>query len=214
MAIPSRAQCGRGCRPPNRRSGGRRVRVVRFVIFIPVTGRLRRSWVFLPRRDLSARACVRPSGGASPMRRGPTPGSPSGERRVWVPLHWEDHGAERMHLAVAAASSRIRNMEAALGRPLLHREHRGVQPTPAGRSLVHHARILLQQADRMHGELARFSAFFPKRPNGSDAASSCVSSCAALMPFADWSSAVSGSASSLRPPPSVMPKPWRSAGSS
>src|SRR5437763_1822983 len=67
------------------------------------------------------------------------------------------HGAEHMHLAIAAASTRIRNMEAALGTPLLHRERQGVQPTPAGRTLVHHARLLLQQAERMHGELAQYA---------------------------------------------------------
>src|SRR5260370_13395477 len=67
------------------------------------------------------------------------------------------HGAERMHLALAAASTRIRNMEAALGTPLLHRERQGVQPTPAGRTLVHHARMLLQQAERMHSELAQYA---------------------------------------------------------
>jgi DNA-binding transcriptional LysR family regulator len=67
------------------------------------------------------------------------------------------HGAERMHLAIAAASTRIRNMEAALGTALLHRERQGVQPTPAGHTLVHHARILLQQAERMHGELAQYA---------------------------------------------------------
>ncbi len=66
-------------------------------------------------------------------------------------------GAERMHLAIAAASTRIRNMEAALGTALLHRRRQGVQPTPAGRTLVHHARILLQQAERMHGELAEYA---------------------------------------------------------
>jgi DNA-binding transcriptional LysR family regulator len=66
-------------------------------------------------------------------------------------------GAERTHLAIAAASTRIRNMEAALGTPLLHREHSGVQPTPAGRTLVHHARLLLQQSQRMHGELAQYA---------------------------------------------------------
>jgi DNA-binding transcriptional LysR family regulator len=32
-----------------------------------------------------------------------------------------------------------------------------VQPTPAGRTLVHHARMLLQQAERMHGELAQYA---------------------------------------------------------
>ena len=67
------------------------------------------------------------------------------------------HGAERMHLAIAAASTRIRNMEAALGTPLLHRERQGVKPTPAGRTLVRHARMLLQQAERMHGELAQYA---------------------------------------------------------
>jgi len=67
------------------------------------------------------------------------------------------HGAERAHLAIAAASTRIRNMEAALGTPLLHRERQGVQPTPAGRTLVHHARLLSQQAERMHGELAQYA---------------------------------------------------------
>src|SRR6202030_1712056 len=62
-----------------------------------------------------------------------------------------------MHLAIAAASTRIRNMEAALGTPLLHRGSQGVQPTPAGRTLVHHARLLLQQAERMHAELAQYA---------------------------------------------------------
>jgi molybdate transport repressor ModE-like protein len=67
-------------------------------------------------------------------------------------------GAERAHLALAAASTRIRNMEETLGTPLLQRERQGIQPTPAGRTLVHHARVLLQQADRMRGELAEFAS--------------------------------------------------------
>ena len=67
------------------------------------------------------------------------------------------HGAERMNLAIAAASTRIRNMEATLGTPLLHRERQGVRPTEAGRTLLHHARMLLQQADRMRGDLAEYA---------------------------------------------------------
>jgi len=66
-------------------------------------------------------------------------------------------GAERMHLAVAAASTRIRNMELTLGTPLLTRERLGVQPTPAGRTLVRHARLMLQQAERMRGELTEYA---------------------------------------------------------
>jgi len=67
------------------------------------------------------------------------------------------HGAERMHLALAAASTRIRNMEAVLGTRLLHRERQGVQPTPAGRTLLRHARLMLQQAERMRGELGEYA---------------------------------------------------------
>ncbi|HLS81690.1 MAG TPA: LysR family transcriptional regulator [Steroidobacter sp.] len=66
-------------------------------------------------------------------------------------------GAERIHLAVAAASTRIRNMENELGAALLNRDRQGVQPTPAGRTLMHHARLLLQQAERMRGELAEYA---------------------------------------------------------
>src|SRR5271163_1105377 len=67
------------------------------------------------------------------------------------------HGAERGHLAIAAASTRIRNMEAALGIPLLHRERQGAKPTEAGRTLVQHARIMLQQAERMHDDLGQYA---------------------------------------------------------
>jgi DNA-binding transcriptional LysR family regulator len=67
------------------------------------------------------------------------------------------HGAERMHLAVAAASTRIRNMEAVLGTPLLHRARQGVKPTEAGRTLLYHARLLVLQAERMRGDLAEYA---------------------------------------------------------
>jgi DNA-binding transcriptional LysR family regulator len=67
------------------------------------------------------------------------------------------HGADRMHLATAAASTRIRNMEASLGVPLLDRERQGVKPTEAGRTLVQHARLLLQQAERMQEDLGEFA---------------------------------------------------------
>lgn len=63
-------------------------------------------------------------------------------------------GADRSHMTLASASERIRGMENALGVPLLLRDRRGVQVTPAGRTLLHHARLVLQQMDRMQGELA------------------------------------------------------------
>src|SRR5256886_15748546 len=42
-------------------------------------------------------------------------------------------GAERAHLALAAASTRVRQMEQTLGAPLLVRSRQGVTPTEAGR---------------------------------------------------------------------------------
>ncbi|WNG52911.1 LysR family transcriptional regulator [Archangium minus] len=66
-------------------------------------------------------------------------------------------GAARTHLSLASASARIRGMEEALGVPLLERERRGVRPTPAGRTLVHHARTVLEQLERMRGELGEYA---------------------------------------------------------
>lgn len=65
-------------------------------------------------------------------------------------------GARRSHMTLASASERIRGMEETLGVPLLLREHRGVQATPAGRTLAHHARLVLAQMDRMRGELDHY----------------------------------------------------------
>jgi DNA-binding transcriptional LysR family regulator len=62
-------------------------------------------------------------------------------------------GARRSHMTLASASERIKGMEALLGVPLLKRDYRGVMVTPAGRTLIHHARIVLGQMDRMRGEL-------------------------------------------------------------
>lgn len=65
-------------------------------------------------------------------------------------------GAENTHMTLASASERIRGMEDRLGTKLLLRDRRGIQVTPAGRTLVHHARLVLQQIDRMQGELGDY----------------------------------------------------------
>ncbi|MCH1988590.1 LysR substrate-binding domain-containing protein [Achromobacter xylosoxidans] len=70
------------------------------------------------------------------------------------------HGAARANLALAAASARIRNLEASLGTPLLERRRQGVIPTPAGLKLAAHARVMLAQADRLRDDLADFSGEF------------------------------------------------------
>lgn len=66
-------------------------------------------------------------------------------------------GAERSHLALASASARIRGMEKELGVPLLVRHRRGVRPTPAGEALLHHARAVERQLERMRGELGDYA---------------------------------------------------------
>ncbi len=66
------------------------------------------------------------------------------------------HGAERAHLALAAASTRIRNLEDVLGAPLLTRSRQGVTPTQAGRTLLQHARTILRQAERLHEDLGAY----------------------------------------------------------
>ncbi|MHC8311212.1 LysR substrate-binding domain-containing protein [Pseudomonas sp. GT1P32] len=66
-------------------------------------------------------------------------------------------GAARSHLSLAAASARIRAMEASLGIDFLERGRRGVTATPAGKALAQHARLLLQHADRMQQDLAEYA---------------------------------------------------------
>ena len=66
-------------------------------------------------------------------------------------------GAARSHLSLAAASARIRAMEASLGIEFLARGRRGVTPTPAGVALARHARLLLQQAEHLQQDLAEYA---------------------------------------------------------
>jgi len=66
-------------------------------------------------------------------------------------------GAERAHLALAAASTRIRNMEDALGAALLLRGRGGVTPTQAGRTLLQHARTILAQSERLREDLGAYA---------------------------------------------------------
>src|SRR5450830_1502667 len=79
-------------------------------------------------------------------------------------------GAARSHLALASSSARVRGMEEMLGMPLLLRGRRGVEPTPVGQTLLHHARLVLLQMEKMRGELGEFlpealGAFLDRHPN-------------------------------------------------
>ena len=66
-------------------------------------------------------------------------------------------GAARCALALSAASTRIRGMEAALGAPLLVRSRQGVAPTPAGLTLLKHARTILAQSARLREDLGAYA---------------------------------------------------------
>ncbi|MGN8343400.1 LysR substrate-binding domain-containing protein [Pseudomonas sp. SMV71] len=66
-------------------------------------------------------------------------------------------GAGRSHLSLPAASARVRALEASLGIDLLERGRRGVTPTPAGKALAQHARVLLQHAEHLQQDLAEYA---------------------------------------------------------
>jgi DNA-binding transcriptional LysR family regulator len=67
------------------------------------------------------------------------------------------NGAQRHHLALASASARIKGLEQALGVVLLVRGRRGVELTPAGESLLDHARIVIHHVEALQGDLLAFS---------------------------------------------------------
>ena len=65
--------------------------------------------------------------------------------------------AEREFIAASAVSKRLSDLEAALDTALLYRHTRGVKLTPAGESLLHHARTVLFSLEKMQGELSEYA---------------------------------------------------------
>lgn len=65
--------------------------------------------------------------------------------------------AEREHLALAAASKRLKDLETRLGVILFERRARGVEPTEAGRALVRHVRSLHAALHALESEVGEFS---------------------------------------------------------
>ncbi|MDM4765000.1 LysR family transcriptional regulator [Pelomonas sp. SE-A7] len=66
-------------------------------------------------------------------------------------------GAEREHLALAAASKRISDLESRLGVQLFERRARGVEPTEACRALVRHIRSLNASLHALESEVVEFA---------------------------------------------------------
>ncbi|MEX1168422.1 MAG: LysR substrate-binding domain-containing protein [Hydrogenophaga sp.] len=65
--------------------------------------------------------------------------------------------AEQVFLATSAVSKRLSDLETTVGSAMLYRTARGATPTPAGQSLLHHARSVLFSLDKMQGELSEYA---------------------------------------------------------
>ncbi|MBL26232.1 MAG: LysR family transcriptional regulator [Rhodospirillaceae bacterium] len=65
--------------------------------------------------------------------------------------------AEREHIAAAAVSRRVSDLEALLGTALLVRSNKGVEPTAAGTDLLIMARRTLQELDGIHVAMRQYS---------------------------------------------------------
>lgn len=65
--------------------------------------------------------------------------------------------AQASHIALAAASRRVAQLEDQLGVQLLYRSAKGVEPTPAGNALLFHARQMMAKVDEMRAEISDYS---------------------------------------------------------
>jgi DNA-binding transcriptional LysR family regulator len=66
-------------------------------------------------------------------------------------------GADASYLSLPAASTRIKNLEESVGTKLLYRTGQGVTLTLAGEAFLHHARAVLDQIERLSGDLQEYS---------------------------------------------------------
>lgn len=66
--------------------------------------------------------------------------------------------AEVENIASSAVSKRMADLEHMLGTKLLYRQPRGVQLTPAGEALLHHARMILHGAERLAADMGAYAS--------------------------------------------------------
>jgi DNA-binding transcriptional LysR family regulator len=77
--------------------------------------------------------------------------------RLFVHIAEENNltrGASRAALSAGAASARLKSLESQLERRLFYRDSRGLTLTPAGDSLLRHARIILRQVEHVRSDLS------------------------------------------------------------
>lgn len=65
---------------------------------------------------------------------------------------------EQAHIVGSAISKRLAQLEDTVGTALLVRRRRGVEPTPAGETLLEHARTMLASADRIERDMAAYAS--------------------------------------------------------
>jgi DNA-binding transcriptional LysR family regulator len=67
-------------------------------------------------------------------------------------------GAERACISLAAASTRIKQLEDNIGAKLFYRKPQGVELNPAGEAMLHHARLVLQQVEHLKVDLREYAS--------------------------------------------------------
>ena len=72
-------------------------------------------------------------------------------------MHSITKAARASHIALAAASRRIQQLEDQLGVQLLRRSARGVELTPAGTALLLHAKEMMSRVDNIRAELSDYA---------------------------------------------------------
>ncbi|MVW80555.1 LysR family transcriptional regulator [Bordetella sp. 02P26C-1] len=65
--------------------------------------------------------------------------------------------AEKTHLSLPAASTRVKNLEEYFGTQLLYRTSQGVTLTPSGEALTRHARTVMRQVEQLRGDMQEFA---------------------------------------------------------
>jgi len=73
--------------------------------------------------------------------------------------------AEKANMVASAVSKRLAQLEATVGASLLIRRKHGVAPTPAGETLLEHARSMLLSASRIERDMASHAAGIQGRVN-------------------------------------------------
>ena len=59
--------------------------------------------------------------------------------------------ADLEHIAASAVSKRISDLETRVRIKLFHRTSKGLEPTSAAQSLIHHARVLMRDVNQLFG---------------------------------------------------------------